>query len=678
MAITLFFAHNRSTLTYNGEPLILNEIDSGAFVSNYPYYAEIEENGTLQLVSGDTSFSIYDNDNQKNEQEIIEGTTTTIDVSNYPNGVYFYTPYLNPAPPLEIHTFIFQITGIQNAITDLTNMKLTFLDVLNLENGIWQINFKSNNQNFTSFTVENSTPAPVETGYLTFSSEEPFSLTVDKGTMYEGSLEYSTDASVWTPVVKGTAIPSVNNKVYLRGSDNTMVYSEEVLFNDCGTIQLTGYKIKCEGNIGTLLDYQTVLNGQHPSMSDKCFSGMFGHCTNLITAPVLPATTLANGCYSAMFYGCTSLITAPVLPATTLADRCYESMFSGCTSLAQAPALPATTLVDYCYMNMFSGCTSLTQAPALPATTLANGCYAYMFSDCISLTQAPELPVTTLTKMCYYSMFSGCTSLTQAPELPATTLTNNCYTTMFRKCTSLTQAPALPATTLANDCYGEMFGDCTSLTQAPALPATTLANGCYGGMFWGCTSLTQAPALPATTLADYCYDSMFQDCTSIKLSTAQTEEYVNEYRIPYGTEIGTTANNALNGMFTETGGTFTGTPEINKTYYTSNEIVGAPVETYNITIVNNAINDSPWGGTGANITIDEPIPTTIRTDETVIITYNNDNIASPFEVIVSGAEYIDEYIPNPDGLSGINHYRLVLSNPTEDVTITFESFDPGM
>ena len=34
---------------------------------------------------------------------------------------------------------------------------------------------------------------------------------------------------------------------------------------------------------------------------------MFYNCTNLTTAPALPATTLASNCYSNMFYGCTSL-----------------------------------------------------------------------------------------------------------------------------------------------------------------------------------------------------------------------------------------------------------------------------------------------------------------------------------------------------------------------------------
>ena len=237
------------------------------------------------------------------------------------------------------------------------------------------------------------------------------------------------------------------------------------------------------------------------------------------------------------------------------------------------------TMAKFCYSQMFYGCASLTQAPALPATTLANYCYSQMFSGCTSLTQAPELPATTLAKSCYFSMFSNCTALTQAPTLPATTLEANCYNNMF---------------------YG-----CTSLTQAPALPATTLTEGCYGGMFSGCTALTQAPALPATTLENACYRSMFQGCTSLKLSSTKTGEYTQEYRIP-SSGTGTIHGYALTDMFVSTGGTFTGTPAINTTYYlsTDNMIVRdtevATLNGYVGSMIDNSVSN-PLNITGATV-----------------------------------------------------------------------------
>ena len=336
--------------------------------------------------------------------------------------------------------------------------------------------------------LEVSPPKP----YLTFKSPSSFTLKVNDATKHwDGTLEYSTDTSVWSAWDGTTTLSSSTSGskdiLYLRGTGNTVITGNNINYKWV----LTGSDIKCIGNIENLLDYATVESGVHPTMA--------GHC--------------------------------------------YAYMFYGCTSLTQAPALPVTTLSNHCYYYMFYGCTSLIQAPALPATTLSSSCYAYMFY--------------------------GCTSLTQAPALPATTLKSYCYQHMFRSCTSLIKAPDLPATTLTVNCYYRMFAGCDALTQAPALPATTLANDCYHSMFRSCTSLTQVPALPATVLAPSCYDGMFQNCTGLKLSTTQTGEYTVAYRIPI-TGTGTTATDALIGMFASTGGTFTGTPEVNTTYYLSN------------------------------------------------------------------------------------------------------------
>ena len=56
------------------------------------------------------------------------------------------------------------------------------------------------------------------------------------------------------------------------------------------------------------------------------------------------------------------------------------------------------------------------------------------------------------------------------------------------------------------------------------------------------------------------------------MSQTKTGTYQTAYRIPTS-GTGTTATYALNNMFKNTGGTFTGTPTINTTYYTSNIVV---------------------------------------------------------------------------------------------------------
>lgn len=306
------------------------------------------------------------------------------------------------------------------------------------------------------------------------------------------------------------------------------------------------------------------------------------------------------------------------------------------------------TMANNCYAFMFYGWTGLTQAPELPATTLAQSCYGYMFYDCTSLTQAPELPATTMASYCYSEMFSYCTSLKQAPKISATTVADYCFYYMFGHCESLARAPELPATTMASYCYQGMFSSCISLTQAPELPATTTARSCYQSMFNGCTSLTQIPELPATTMEVQCYDNMFDGCTSLKLSETKTEEYTQEYRIPSSGD-GTTSSGALTRMFNSTGGTFTGTPNINTTYYLSsdnmiarsNEI--ATLNGYVKNMIDTAVV-APLIGTTNELTptqvydaVSSVIPVRVQyTDSTYgLLSFTAFNVAETLKVIVS-------------------------------------------
>ena len=377
-----------------------------------------------------------------------------------------------------------------------------------------------------------------ETPYLTFTSPSSFTLSVGNSTKnWDGTIEKSTDAEHWTTWNGTTTLSAASDGIqyylYLRGSNNTVITGS----NQNYRWALTGTNVSCIGDIRMLLDYEDAENA---TMASYCFYHLFEFCTSLIKAPLFPSETLSSYCYAGTFGGCTSLVTAPDLPATTLANRCYYAMFLNCTALTKAPALPATTLANYCYQQMFSGCTSLVNPPVLQATTLADSC-------------------------CYY-MFLNCTALASAPALSATTLAPRCYSCMFQGCTALTTPPALPATACEQSCYYSMFYNCTSLQTTPTLPATTLALDCYTTMFAGCTSLTTLPALPATTLATECYYAMFSRCSGIKVSQTQTGEYQIPYRIPES-GTGTTATSALRNMFSDTGGPFVGTPNINTTYY---------------------------------------------------------------------------------------------------------------
>ena len=302
--------------------------------------------------------------------------------------------------------------------------------------------------------------------YVTFSADAPQSLTMSKSVE---TLEYCVNDSGWEALGTNSVLFGGElGNLKIRGKNSVGTNGANIIFGN-------HIPVSCSGDIRTLVDYE---NYEDANTSDAKFNSLFKGCTNLTSAPDLPATSLAINCYSYMFDGCTSLTTVPDLPATTLAYNCYYYMFSGCTSLTKAPDLPATTLALSCYYYMFNGCTSLTKAPDLPATTLANYCYSNMFNGCTSLTNVPQLPALRMTEGCYEFMFSGCTSLTTAPELPAPILEKKCYQHMFTDCANLTKAPMLTATVLKERCYSWMFMNCKKLQQITMLATNISAKDC--------------------------------------------------------------------------------------------------------------------------------------------------------------------------------------------------------
>ena len=124
---------------------------------------------------------------------------------------------------------------------------------------------------------------------------------------------------------------------------------------------------------------------------------------------------------------------------------------------------------------------------------------------------------------------------------------------------------------MGNSCFRNLFAG-SPLISCPTFPATTISNNAYASMFRGCTSLQMLPALPATTLEYYCYYSMFYECSNIAINSTQSGTD-NEYRIPLiGTGTDNSGGQAMTSMFKTTGGSVTGTPSINTTYYTPNAI----------------------------------------------------------------------------------------------------------
>ena len=196
------------------------------------------------------------------------------------------------------------------------------------------------------------------------------------------TMQYSYDGVTWDAWDLSALPFGGSTKVYVRGVNNarfatngtsntfafgtdSYVYvsgiAEALLNGENEVLQYsTSYIFKLLFKDQTALREADRLRFEAMSNSESCYQSMFNGCSNLLSAPELPATKLGYSPYRSMFYGCTSLIKAPsILPAITIGAWAYSSMFYGCTSLVNAPELPAETLQNNCYSYMFNGCTSL-------------------------------------------------------------------------------------------------------------------------------------------------------------------------------------------------------------------------------------------------------------------------------------------------------------------------------
>lgn len=175
--------------------------------------------------------------------------------------------------------------------------------------------------------------------YVTFSAESEQKFKMTTSDSYEfPNLEYSVNYGQWYSVAANTEVRfgGDNGSLRLRGTGN--LNGTAIGFDGYSKISFTdqNVQVECTGDIRTLLDYT---NFQYVETKYAKFCNLFKGCTQLTTAPELPAMELGDRCYSNMFSDCSSLTTAPALPATTLAVSCYDTMFFGCTKLKEVTML---------------------------------------------------------------------------------------------------------------------------------------------------------------------------------------------------------------------------------------------------------------------------------------------------------------------------------------------------
>ena len=212
---------------------------------------------------------------------------------------------------------------------------------------------------WTEGTITGTKPAEKIIPYVTFTSNEEviFMMRTDGYTI--SGLEYSVNNSTWTSIPSdgisdGVTFGGSNGgNLRLRGKNPNgtatgIVNYAKIFF----TSNDENAKVACTGDIRTLLDWE---NYKNVNTSNARFCYLFNYCTQLTSAPELPATTLADDCYLSMFVGCTSLTTAPALPATTLANSCYSQMFYGCRALQSVTMLATNVSASDCLHNWLYG-----------------------------------------------------------------------------------------------------------------------------------------------------------------------------------------------------------------------------------------------------------------------------------------------------------------------------------
>ena len=241
---------------------------------------------------------------------------------------------------------------------------------------------------------------PVEYFTITNRTATPGTITIKRGNTPAPNLvlKTTTDGTNWNVVNVDSASTATtislpaNGYVKFDGTSNKVdswakvgMYwqiSCNVAHDISGDIMtlVSGDTLTSSGTFNSLFSGDTALVNasgltlSSTALTNYAYYNMFSNCTNLVSAPALPATTLAQNCYLQMFTWCTSLATAPVMSATTLATGCCQAMFQECRNLTDAPVLNASMLVDNCYAYMFQGCRNLTAITCLATDISATGC----------------------------------------------------------------------------------------------------------------------------------------------------------------------------------------------------------------------------------------------------------------------------------------------------------------
>ena len=192
--------------------------------------------------------------------------------------------------------------------------------------------------------------ATTDIPYITFSaaSGQTFSMTFNSFTLGSGEyFEYSVGGDKWvrfTGTVSNVAFGGAKGNLRLRGKSsngtatNNTTYCSKISFSDANV------PVKCTGDIRTLINYADY-STDNTGTAKFCY--LFSGCTQITSAPELPAKTLANYCYRYMFNGCTNLSSVTMLATDVGANDCLRSWLFDAGTGAISRTLTVASAVAY-------------------------------------------------------------------------------------------------------------------------------------------------------------------------------------------------------------------------------------------------------------------------------------------------------------------------------------------
>lgn len=221
--------------------------------------------------------------------------------------------------------------------------------------------------------------------YVTFSAKEAQEVKLDDSNhRVINSMDYSTDyGKHWSNFSTDQFYAfGKTTRLMLRGNNpNGTAIADKDQYKIAKYAYFSfknNVEVACSGDIRTLVKKEEYASADSKEVR---YYSLFNSCTQLTSAPELPATELASECYGFMFHYCLALTKAPKLPATELAVNCYTHMFAYCPSLEEAPILKAQKLEMNCYERMFDYCQNLHAVTMLATDVSAKNCLAGWLQD---------------------------------------------------------------------------------------------------------------------------------------------------------------------------------------------------------------------------------------------------------------------------------------------------------